>query len=124
MKARAVGGIEAVVKAISAHINNTGVCYRGCGALLNMTYSNGKNTEQIKMKQTKWVADNQVKAGTAGGIEAVVKAINTHIGNANVYYAGCYALWKISEGIASFQKEACEKGGLTVFFESFKRVLR
>ena len=41
MKAGATGGIDAVVKAINTHINNAGVCYRGCGALLNMTL-NGK----------------------------------------------------------------------------------
>ena len=33
-----------------------------------------------------------MKAGTAGGIEAVVKAINTHIDNAGVCYSGCGAL--------------------------------
>ena len=40
----------------------------------------------------KWTAENQVKAGAAGGIEAVVKAINTHINNDGVCYAGCGAL--------------------------------
>ena len=33
-----------------------------------------------------------MKAGTAGGIEAVVKAINTHIDNASVCEQGCGAL--------------------------------
>ena len=33
-----------------------------------------------------------MKAGTAGGIEAVVKAINTHIKNAGVCESGCGAL--------------------------------
>ena len=36
-----------------------------------------------------------MKAGTAGGIEAVVKAISTHIGNANVCKWGCGALWNM-----------------------------
>ena len=44
-KAGAAGGIEAVVKAINTHISNAGVCEQGCGALLNMTANNGKNTE-------------------------------------------------------------------------------
>ena len=44
MKAGAAGGIEAVVKVISTHINNAGVCENGCGALRNMTVNNGKNT--------------------------------------------------------------------------------
>ena len=33
-----------------------------------------------------------MKAGAAGGIEAVVKAINTHINNAGVCEQGCGAL--------------------------------
>ena len=45
MKAGAAGGIDAVVKAINTHIGNAGVCEQGCGALLNMTINNGKNTE-------------------------------------------------------------------------------
>ena len=43
MRAGATGGIEAVVKAISTHVNNAGVCEQGCGALWNMA-NNGKNT--------------------------------------------------------------------------------
>ena len=41
------------------------------------------------MKQTD---ENKVKAGAAGGIKAVVKAINTHINNADVCEKGCCAL--------------------------------
>ena len=33
-----------------------------------------------------------MKAGTAGGVEAVVKAINTHIENADLCESGCWAL--------------------------------
>ena len=33
-----------------------------------------------------------MKVGTAGGIEAVVRAINTHIDNADVCKSGCDAL--------------------------------
>ena len=42
-------------------------------------------------------AENKVKAGAAGGIEAVVKAINTHIKNAGVCHFGCGALWCMTE---------------------------
>ena len=45
MKARAAGGIEAVVKAINTHIENANVCEKGCGALCNMTF-NGKGTDK------------------------------------------------------------------------------
>ena len=36
---------------------------------------------------------NKVKAGAAGGVEAVVKAINTHIDNAGVCEKGYWALY-------------------------------
>ena len=36
-----------------------------------------------------------MKAGTTGGIEAILKAINTHITNANVCEQGCGALRSI-----------------------------
>ena len=44
----------------------------------------------------KWTAENQVKAGAAGGIEAVVKAINKHINNAGVCEQGCGALYSMT----------------------------
>ena len=37
-----------------------------------------------------------MKAVAAGGIKAVVKAINTHIDNANVCEWGCGALWSMT----------------------------
>ena len=37
-----------------------------------------------------------MKAGAAGGIEVVVKAINTHINNSDVCKQGCGALWNMS----------------------------
>ena len=93
VKAGTAGGIEAVVKAINTHINNADVCEQGCGALWNMTV-NGKNTDKIQQAhQIKWTDENRVKAG---GIEAVVKAISTHIDNVNVCKAGCGALWNIT----------------------------
>ena len=44
------------------------------------------------MKQTD---ENKLKAGEAGGIDAVAKAINAHLGNADVCYHGCSALWNM-----------------------------
>ena len=46
----------------------------------------------IKQNKIKLIAESQVKAGAAGGIEAVVKAINTHINNPGVCERGCGAL--------------------------------
>ena len=45
----------------------------------------------------KWTAENQVKAGIAGGIEIVVKAINTHIKSTGVCHAGCSALMNMTD---------------------------
>ena len=53
MKAGAAGGIEVVVKAINAHINNAGVCENGCGTLWNMTTNNGKTLTQNKQNEMK-----------------------------------------------------------------------
>ena len=36
-----------------------------------------------------------MKAGAEGGIEAVVKAINTHIGDVDVCEKGCEALYNM-----------------------------
>ena len=38
-----------------------------------------------------------MKAGATGGIETVVKAINTHIDNADVCKQGCGALLRMTE---------------------------
>ena len=38
-----------------------------------------------------------MKAGAAGGIEAVVKVINTHIGNIFVCKNGCNALYNMTD---------------------------
>ena len=40
----------------------------------------------------KFTVENKVKAGTAGGVEAMVKVIGTHIDNADVCKQGCAAL--------------------------------
>ena len=96
MKAGTAGGIEAVVKAINTHIGSVDVCRTGCATLLNMII-NGKALikQQIKSKN-KLTVENRVKAGAAGGIEAVVKAINAHINNAGVCENGCGALWNMT----------------------------
>ena len=49
MKAGAAGGIEAAVRVINTHINNSGVCEWGCGALNNMTF-NGKKKKKKQQK--------------------------------------------------------------------------
>ena len=44
----------------------------------------------------KWTDENKGKAGEAGGIDVVVKAINTHINNADVCTSGCCTLMDIT----------------------------
>ena len=51
MKAGAVGGIEAVVKAINTHISNAGVCEKGCDALWNIAF-NGKTLDKSPTNKT------------------------------------------------------------------------
>ena len=96
VKAGAAGGIEAVVKAINTHINNADVCENGCSALCNITANNGKTVTNNKHINKMEIDENQVKAGITGGIEAVVKAINIHINDANVCEQGCVALMYIT----------------------------
>ena len=56
--------------------------------------------QSIKHKKAptkrKRVVENQEKAGISGGIEVVVKAVNTHIRNAEVCLHGCGALWNMT----------------------------
>ena len=94
VKAGAAGGIEVVIDAINTHINNADLCKAGCWAFNSMTVNNGKNTDKAnsKINEIKWTDENKVKAGAVGGIEAAVKAINTHISNAGVCEQGCGAL--------------------------------
>ena len=55
-----------------------------------------KIDKQQQQQQMKWVGENQVKAGDAGGIEAVVNSINTHIDSENICLRGCGALSRIA----------------------------
>ena len=103
MKAGAAGGIEVVVKAINTHVDNTNVCEQGCGALMSMT-NNGKNTE--KTKKMNWVDENRVKAGAAGGIEVVVKAIDTHTNGIGVCQNGCGALNNMTANVKAQVKHS------------------
>ena len=48
------------------------------------------------MNEMRRIDENEVKTGTAGGIEVVVKAINTHINNVDVCEWGCGALMNMT----------------------------
>ena len=87
------------MKAINTHINNSDVCKNGCGALNSMTANNGKLSYiQNKNMHKQSIAENQKKAVAAGGIEAVVKAISTHIRDTDICKCGCDALETMAIG--------------------------
>ena len=67
-----------------------------------------KNTGN-KINEMKQTAESKVKAGTAGGIEAVVKAINTHIDNPGVCRTGCGALWNMANNSKNTDKNKQSK---------------
>lgn len=43
-------------------------------------------------KHQSMVAENSVKAGAAGGIKVIIKAMKKHISNANMCHYGCGAI--------------------------------
>ena len=84
---------------MSTHIDNANVCENGCGALMNITFNNGKLGTINKIPHLfllEYPADNQIKAGEAGAIEAIVNAMNEHIKNGAVCENGCGALMSIT----------------------------
>ena len=95
------GAIEVVAKAMNEHIKNGDVCKNGCGALWNITRGNGKQEPTQRDSfclPFKRPADNAIKAGKKGAIEAIVNAMNEHIKNGDVCKNGCDALWNITRG--------------------------
>ena len=58
--AGAVGGLEAAVRALGSHTYNAGIQQEACGALRNLCYKHD---------------DNRYHCGEAGGVEAVVHAL-------------------------------------------------
>ena len=46
--------------------------------------------------EMKRIAENRMKAGRAGGVETIVKAISTYIDSADVCSSGCCALRNIA----------------------------
>lgn len=49
------------------------------------------------MMKNKWTAENKIKAGTVGAIEAVIKIINKHKDNDSVCEQGCEALCNMTD---------------------------
>ena len=58
-----------------------------------------KQTNETSRNKT---VENQVKAGIAGGIEAIVRLINTHIDSVDVCVAGCDAIMNMTTNNCKF----------------------
>ena len=52
----------------------------------------------------KWIVENKKKAGAIGGIDAVIKAIITHVNNTDICERGCGALWNMIIGRITLNK--------------------
>ena len=97
-KAGQAGAIKPIVMAVSLHMANAEVCESGCGALWNMTVDGMRRRGgSMLVKFLRELADNQVKAGDAGAVEVVVKAMDTHINDVGACISCCGALWNISK---------------------------
>jgi hypothetical protein len=81
------GAIEAVVEALRAHPQVTGVQVHGCLALDNMCQGNDA---------ARWA--RKQRAADAGAIEAVVEAMRAHPQVAHVQQCGCTALGNVCPG--------------------------
>jgi hypothetical protein len=72
-------GIDAVLKHMRQHPEDVRVQEKGCARLWNLTYTN---------------ADNRVKIGAGGGVEAIVQAMGGHRGSEGVQRAGYLHTYK------------------------------
>ena len=91
--------VEWDVKQLNSSISYSEVCSFYLGQLAENCSSSSLNgtiliaiSTCIKLFHSCPAIENRVKAGTAGGIEAAVKAMNTHIHNPDVCENGCTAL--------------------------------
>ena len=87
-----------ILNVMRTHINNSEVCYAGCGALMNITYNNGKQIEaQTERNDFQNItANSKVKAGKEGAIKVILDAMRTYSNNSMVCYNGCGALCNIA----------------------------
>ena len=91
VKAGGKGGIEAVVKAINTHKDNKEVCREGCRALRNIISKDCKKCPTTNNTNCK-TDENELRAGEAGAIEAILDVLKEHTNNLEVCKQGCDAL--------------------------------
>ena len=64
------------------------------------------------MKNLAGNADNKVKIGEAGGIEAILGAMRGHEGDAEVQKQGCWALYNLAADCGAKKASIRDLGGL------------
>ena len=57
-------------------------------------------------------AENKTRVASAGGIEAVVKAMHTHAQDADVQQNGCGALWSMAASHSKNKTRIASAGGI------------
>ena len=93
-----MGAIEVILSVMKTHANNTSVCEYGCGTLWNITFNGTRHKHNTHEKQNNQeiTADNKVKAGEVGAIEAILYVMKTHSTDAVICEKGCRILNNIT----------------------------
>lgn len=122
IKAGQSGAIEVILDLMKMHISIPGICECGCNTLKNIVL----NCKFVLTYQYLNITicnsvDNKLKAVQYGVIDIVLNTLRTHISNPDVCKMSCGVLYNISNGNYSFQKEICEKKGLTILADVMKR---
>ena len=118
MRAGTAGGIEAVLKAIDAHMDRVDLCRQGCAVLYSLTINNCKNNMIVVVANLK--VDKNIINVEERVIETLMRVINTHVDNVEMCSYGCWILANISEANIIIQKKVCEKGGVQAFLRILK----
>lgn len=61
-----------------------------------------------------YLAQNQAIAEKSGAVDVILNSMMKHANNTGICRKGCRALWSLSLGNSSIQKDICEKGGLVL----------
>ena len=99
------GVIDAMVQAMATHACSASVVEAGCKVLRAMA----RNVDNcVKIAE----ADHQVKIAKAGGIEAILRAMRGHGGDAEVQAQGCGAFRNLAVKNADNKVKIGEAGGI------------
>jgi hypothetical protein len=149
-RAGQAGAVEAVVEALKTHKKDHRIKFFSCQALAELSLDHVENRRRagqagwvelvIDALKTHDPSDAVVKhsdfcaalshlllddlnresAVTAGGIEAVVKALGTHISDVQLQVWGCCALLSLIEGSDEYLSRAGQAGAVEAVVEALK----